>query len=41
MVYHAGDVPVKILRVDVETGEQTLWKELVPAIGLDWPPSVT
>ena len=31
MVYHAGDVPAKILRVDVETGEQTLWKELAPA----------
>jgi dipeptidyl aminopeptidase/acylaminoacyl peptidase len=27
LVHHAGDVPVKILRVDVETGEQTLWKE--------------
>jgi serine/threonine protein kinase len=31
MVYHAGDVPVKILRVDIETGEQTPWKEWVPA----------
>jgi Tol biopolymer transport system component len=31
MVYHAGDVPVKILRVDVETGEQMLWRELTPA----------
>jgi eukaryotic-like serine/threonine-protein kinase len=31
MAYRAGDVPVKILRVDVETGEQTLWKELAPA----------
>jgi len=31
MVYQAGNVPVKILRVDVETGEQTLWKELAPA----------
>jgi Tol biopolymer transport system component len=31
MVYHAGDVPVKILRVDVETGEQAPWKELAPA----------
>jgi dipeptidyl aminopeptidase/acylaminoacyl peptidase len=30
MVYRAGDVPVKILRVVVETGEQTLWKELAP-----------
>ena len=30
MVYQAGDVPVKILRVDVDTGEQTLWKELAP-----------
>jgi eukaryotic-like serine/threonine-protein kinase len=31
MVYHSGDVPVKILRVDVEAGEQTLWRELAPA----------
>jgi serine/threonine protein kinase/Tol biopolymer transport system component len=30
MVYHAGDVPVKILRVNVETGEQILWKEWAP-----------
>jgi len=31
MVYQRGDVPVKILRVDIETGAQTLWKELAPA----------
>jgi dipeptidyl aminopeptidase/acylaminoacyl peptidase len=31
MVYHGGDMPAKILRVNVETGEQTLWKELAPA----------
>jgi Tol biopolymer transport system component len=31
MVYQGGDVPAKILRVDVESGEQTLWKELAPA----------
>jgi hypothetical protein len=31
MVYHAGDVPVKIHRVDIETGEQTPWRELAPA----------
>ena len=30
MLYHAGDVPVKILRVNVETGEQILWKEWAP-----------
>ncbi len=30
-VYHAGDVPEKILRVDVKTGAQTLWTELAPA----------
>jgi dipeptidyl aminopeptidase/acylaminoacyl peptidase len=31
MVYRAGDMPVKILRVDVESGKQTLWKEWAPA----------
>jgi len=31
MVYHSGDLPVKILRVNVETGEQNLWRELAPA----------
>jgi dipeptidyl aminopeptidase/acylaminoacyl peptidase len=31
LVYHIGDAPVKVLRVDIETGEQTLWKELAPA----------
>jgi eukaryotic-like serine/threonine-protein kinase len=30
MVYQAGNVPVKILRVDVVTGKQALWKELSP-----------
>jgi dipeptidyl aminopeptidase/acylaminoacyl peptidase len=31
MVYRAGAVPVKILRFDIETGEQALWKELAPS----------
>ncbi len=31
MVYQPGDVPFKIFRVDVETGGQTLWKELAPS----------
>ena len=31
MVYQAGDAPIKILRVDVETGEQATWRELAPA----------
>ena len=35
MVYQGGDMPVpvlvKILRVNVETGEQTVWRELAPA----------
>jgi eukaryotic-like serine/threonine-protein kinase len=31
MVYQAGDAPTKIFRVAVETGEQTLWRELAPA----------
>lgn len=30
LVYHLGDMPVKILRVDIKTGEQALWKELMP-----------
>jgi eukaryotic-like serine/threonine-protein kinase len=30
LVYHWGDVPMKILRVDVETGERALWNELAP-----------
>jgi serine/threonine protein kinase len=30
MVYGSGEVPVKILRVDVQTGEQTMWKEWSP-----------
>jgi dipeptidyl aminopeptidase/acylaminoacyl peptidase len=30
LVYQGGEVPAKILRVDVETGEQALWKELAP-----------
>ena len=30
LVYHSGDVPVKIFRVDVETGEQALWNEWAP-----------
>jgi hypothetical protein len=28
--YQAGAVPAKILRVDIETGEQTHWRELEP-----------
>jgi eukaryotic-like serine/threonine-protein kinase len=31
VVYQAGEVPVKILRVNVDTGEQILWRELAPA----------
>jgi len=31
MVYQGEDAPVKILRVNVETGAQTLWRELAPA----------
>jgi eukaryotic-like serine/threonine-protein kinase len=31
MIYRAGEVPAKILRVDIATGEQALWKELAPA----------
>jgi Tol biopolymer transport system component len=30
MVYHRGEVPAKIINVDVETGKQTLWRELAP-----------
>jgi serine/threonine protein kinase len=31
MVYQAGDVPLKIFRADIGTGEQSPWKELAPA----------
>jgi WD40 repeat protein len=31
MVYQGEDLPMKILRVNVETGEQTVWRELAPA----------
>lgn len=30
MVYRPGEMPVKIIRVDVETGDQTAWRELAP-----------
>jgi hypothetical protein len=30
MVYQGADVPVKILRVNLETGDQTVWRELAP-----------
>ncbi len=30
MLYQAGNVPVKLLQVDVATGKQALWKELSP-----------
>jgi hypothetical protein len=32
MVYHWGEVPAKIINVDVETGKQTLWRELATSI---------
>jgi hypothetical protein len=31
MAYQSGNVPVKFLRMDVETGAQTLWKKLAAA----------
>lgn len=31
MVYHFGEVPAKIMNVDVDTGKQTLRRELAPA----------
>jgi eukaryotic-like serine/threonine-protein kinase len=31
MVYHSGDVPAKVIRVDPESGKQALWKEFSPA----------
>jgi hypothetical protein len=31
LVYQPGNVPIKILQVDIETGEQALWRELAPA----------
>jgi hypothetical protein len=42
LVYNAGNLPVKILRVDVETGERNLWKEWAPAnrTGLAYIPDI-
>jgi len=31
LVYQAGNLPVKIFRVDLQTGDQVLWKEWAPA----------
>jgi eukaryotic-like serine/threonine-protein kinase len=31
MLYHSADVSTKIMNVDVDTGKQTLWRELAPA----------
>jgi serine/threonine protein kinase/WD40 repeat protein len=31
MVSHGLDLPMKIIRVNIETGEQTLWRELAPS----------
>jgi dipeptidyl aminopeptidase/acylaminoacyl peptidase len=33
MVSRAGEVPVKILRVDIGTGDQSLWRQLAPIGG--------
>jgi Tol biopolymer transport system component len=30
-LYRVGDVPVQIYQIDVETGEQQLWKQVAPA----------
>lgn len=30
LVYHSGEMPARILRVDLKTGRQTSWKELAP-----------
>jgi hypothetical protein len=30
-VWRRGDVPVRVFRLDVETGRRELWKELLPA----------
>jgi serine/threonine protein kinase/Tol biopolymer transport system component len=31
LVYHSGTIPLKITRTDIETGKQTVWKELQPS----------
>ena len=31
LVYHFGDLPAKIYRLDLNTGQKTLWKQLVPS----------
>jgi len=29
-LYHTGDVPAKVFRLDLATGKKTLWKQIVP-----------
>ena len=31
LLYHSGEMPARILRMDPATGRQSLWKELMPA----------
>jgi Tol biopolymer transport system component len=30
-VYHPGELPARVFRIDLKTGQRTLWKELLPS----------
>jgi Tol biopolymer transport system component len=32
LIYRSGQVPVRIMRLNLQTGQQSLWKELAPAL---------
>jgi hypothetical protein len=33
LVYNSGEIPARILRVNLKTGQQSPWKDLAPAEG--------
>src|SRR5260370_12386142 len=30
-IYHPGELPARVYRLDIKTGQRTLWKELMPS----------